>query len=410
MITSLAAATPDTCGAKAATLATLLQHGFFVPEGFVVTFDAYRAAHSTTPEQADPDGCGGWTLPDLLTERVAQELAKLGDPPVAVRSSAAGEDSGEASAAGQYESVLAVRGVRAVLDAIATCRRSATSDRVAGYRTRTRPPEEPGGAPMAVLVQRLVDAEISGVMFTPDQTRSSTRIEAAWGLGPSVADGTLTPDSYEVGAAGRITRITPDKSTRLDRDGAGLIRRPVPESQRRRQVLDDAAITELAAIGHRIADVLGAPQDVEWATADGRIWILQARPITAPLPGLPDGTSGVTATELIGTPGSNGTVTGPAHILRGASDFSRVQPGEVLVCFTTDPAWTPLFRIAAAVVTETGGALSHAAIVAREYALPAVLGVPDATSRIRDGEFVTVDGTAGIVTLRAAPAPAGSDA
>ncbi|MFD2083138.1 pyruvate, water dikinase [Actinopolymorpha cephalotaxi] len=403
VITSLAAATPDTCGAKAATLATLLRHGFPVPDGFVVTFDAYRAARAAAPEQARPDGRGGgggeWTMPDLLAEHVSRKLTELGDPPVAVRSSAANEDGRAASAAGQYETVLAVRGTRAVLDAVATCWRSAGSDRVAGYRGRFHPsyePDEPGGVPMAVLVQRLVEAEMSGVMFTPDRTRTSTRIEAAWGLGPSVADGTLTPDSYEVGATWRITRLTPDKPTRLDRDGAGVARRPVPESQRGRGVLDDPTVAELAAVGHRIADVLGVPQDVEWAIAAGRVWIVQARPITAPLPGLPGGTP--TTSTLAGIPGSLGTATGPARILRGPSDFSRTQPGDVVVCRYTDPAWTPLFRIAAAVVTETGGALSHAAIVAREYAIPAVLGVPDATTRILDGELLTVDGTAGVVT------------
>ncbi|MEU1394019.1 PEP-utilizing enzyme, partial [Nonomuraea sp. NPDC005730] len=104
------------------------------------------------------------------------------------------------------------------------------------------------------------------------------------------------------------------------------------------------------------------------------------------------------AGALVGTPGSRGAVTGTARIVRGPGDFARVLPGDVLVCPFTDPAWTPLLRIAAGVVTETGGVLSHAAIVAREHAIPAVLGVPDVTSRLRDGALVTVDGTAGTVT------------
>ncbi|MGW0232318.1 PEP/pyruvate-binding domain-containing protein [Actinopolymorpha singaporensis] len=400
MIRTLADATPDTCGGKAATLATLLRHGFCVPDGFVVPFEAHRAARSTAPAHTRAEGPDQEVIPPGLAERVAQQLAQMGDPPVAVRSSAAKEDSREASAAGQYATILAVRGTSAVVEAIRTCWRSALSDRVADYWSRSRHPNQPGASPMAVLVQRLVDAEISGVMFTPDHASTSTRIEASWGLGPSVVDGTVVPDTYQVAADGRITRATAQKAVRLDRDLGGIMCRPVRESQRGRPSLDDPAVAEIAAAGKRIAGLLGAPQDVEWAIADGHVWILQARPITAPLPDLPTGTptTTTTASVLTGAPGSPGTATGPARILRSPSDFSRARPGEVLVCRFTDPAWTPLFRIVAAVVTETGGALSHAAIVAREYALPAVLGVPEVTTRVHDGDLVTVDGTTGVVT------------
>lgn len=101
---------------------------------------------------------------------------------------------------------------------------------------------------------------------------------------------------------------------------------------------------------------------------------------------------------LTGTPGSGGTATGTARIVRGPGDFERVRPGDILVCPFTDPAWTPLLRVVAGVVTETGGVLSHAAIVAREQAIPAVLGIPDATSRLNDDTVITIDGTTGTVT------------
>ncbi|MDX3108438.1 PEP-utilizing enzyme, partial [Nonomuraea angiospora] len=106
------------------------------------------------------------------------------------------------------------------------------------------------------------------------------------------------------------------------------------------------------------------------------------------------------AGALAGTPGSRGTATGAARIVRGPGDFARVHPGDILVCPFTDPAWTPLLRIAAGVVTETGGVLSHAAIVARELGIPAVLGVPDATGRLHDDTVITIDGTTGAVTTR----------
>jgi pyruvate,water dikinase len=104
------------------------------------------------------------------------------------------------------------------------------------------------------------------------------------------------------------------------------------------------------------------------------------------------------ATNIAGTPGSPGHATGPARVVHGPDDFARVLPGDVLVCRFTEPAWTALFGVVAAVVTETGGVLSHAAIVAREYGIPAVLAVPSAMTALRDGETVTVDGAAGLVT------------
>lgn len=246
---------------------------------------------------------------------------------------------------------------------------------------------------MAVLVQRHVDAEVSGVMFTTDPVR----IEASWGLGPSVVGGTVTPDSYLVGGdavtGGAVTRTVARKAVRLDRDGDRLVTREVPPADRDRPVLDDPTAIRLAGLGRDLAGLLGGPQDVEWALTGGRIRILQSRPVTA---ALPEPVTGAT-----GAPGSPGTATGPARVVRGPADFARVRPGDVLVCPFTDPAWTPLLRVAAAVVTETGGVLSHAAIVARELGIPAVLGVPGATTTVRDGVPVTVDGTAGTVRQEA---------
>jgi pyruvate,water dikinase len=156
--------------------------------------------------------------------------------------------------------------------------------------------------------------------------------------------------------------------------------------------------SRLAELGRRCADLFGRAQDVEWAVRDGRIWLLQARPITAlGPPSPPDG--GMQAPALVtGTPSSPGRACGPARLVRSVDEFPRVGRGDVLVCRTTDPAWTPLFRLAAAVVTETGGVLSHAAIVAREFGIPAVVGAGGAMTRLTDGRPVTVDGTAGMIS------------
>ncbi|MFT3889869.1 MAG: PEP/pyruvate-binding domain-containing protein [Arachnia sp.] len=386
MITTLRTTSAATGGGKAAALAVLLREGLPVPDGFVVSFAAHRAAHADS----------ALTVTRELHNALAWHLAQLGDPPMAVRSSAANDDTAHGSAAGQYESVLAVQGARAVAEAVRVCWASSASERAADYWTHL---EHQADVPdMAVIVQRLIDADVSGVMFTPAAPGGSTRIEASWGLGPSVVGGTVTPDAYEVASDGSVRCTIGRKTTRLDRDGIGLASRLVPEEQQTRPALDDTTATALATLGRRIADLFGRPQDVEWALAGGKVWILQARPITADLPLLPPTAPIDGEAALSGTPGAHGTVTGTARVLRGPADFPRLRPGDIAVCPYTDPAWTPLFRIAAAVVTETGGALSHAAIVAREHGIPAVLGVPHATARIQDGTLITVNGTEGTVS------------
>ena len=184
--------------------------------------------------------------------------------------------------------------------------------------------------------------------------------------------------------------------SRIDRRGTHLVTSEVPEPDRRRPTLDDATADRLAGLGRRIAGVLGGAQDVEWAVVDGDLWVLQARPTTADLPVRRSST--VSGATLVGTPCSRGTATGTARVVRGPDDFARVRPGDILVCPWTDPSWTPLLHLAAGVVTETGGVLSHAAIVARERRIPAVLGIAGATTTLHDATTITIDGTAGTVT------------
>lgn len=404
MIVPLMEAAADTCGGKAGALGALLRAGLPVPDGFVVSFAAYLAAVQDLDLgrfAGEPDGFAAARqvievspVHAGVIDALGRGLDELGDPPVAVRSSAAHEDTGQASAAGQYESFLAVHGVGEVADAVRACWASLFSPRAIDYR---------GGSSddlvMAVIVQRHLDAEVSGVMFTPADPDDTTEIEASWGLGPSIVGGTVTPDAYRVAENGSVTRTVADKRTRLDRRGTRLVISDVLAGARDRPTIDDAAATRLAKLGKEIAALRGGPQDIEWAIVDGRTWILQARPVTAaPPPPAPASASDTPAAALTGTPGSRGTVTGTARIVRGPGDFARVHPGDILVCPFTDPAWTPLLRIAAGVVTETGGVLSHAAIVAREHAIPAVLGVPNATSRLHDDTIITIDGATGTVT------------
>ncbi|GAA3674938.1 hypothetical protein GCM10022224_044080 [Nonomuraea antimicrobica] len=411
MIVPLLSAATDTCGGKAGALGALLRAGLPVPDGFVVPFAAYRDAvrdldlerFAGEPDRLDAVRRAIEARPvhATLIDALVRALDELGDPPVAVRSSAAHEDTGQASAAGQHDSFLAVRGAGAVTDALRACWASLFTSRAIDYRDDSRRGDRPSDdLAMAVLVQRHLDAEVSGVMFTPADPHDAIRIEASWGLGPSIVGGTVTPDAYLVAEDRSVTRTVAHKRTRLDRRGRQLVTSEVPVHARDRPAIDDATATLLAELGKEIAAVRGGAQDVEWAIADGRTWILQARPVTAAPPAWPSpaGHASAAAPTLTGAPGSRGVVTGPARIVRGPGDFARVHPGDILVCPFTDPAWTPLLRIAAGVITETGGVLSHAAIVAREHGIPAVLGIPNATSRLHDDSTITIDGTTGTVT------------
>ncbi len=327
----LETAGPD-AGPKAETLGRLLRAGFPVPPGFVVLPDT------------DP------------------ALGSLPEGVYAVRSSASTEDTTHGSAAGQHDTFLGI--ARAdVADRIAAVRASLWSARAVAYRNDVP-------ARMAVVVQQHIDAEVSGVMFTGEPTE----IEASWGLGESVVSGRVTPDAFTVTGDGVIERRLGSKAVRIDRGGTTS----VSPANRQRFCLTDDQLLRLRQLG----EAVGLDKDIEFCFAGEQLWLLQARPVTAPLEG---------------AAGSPGQATGPARLVHGPADFGRVHPGDILVCRFTDPAWTPLFGVIAGIVTETGGRLSHAAIVARERRIPAVLGIPAVLSTLSDGRRVVVDGSAGTV-------------
>jgi pyruvate,water dikinase len=356
------------CGGKAATLARLLDAGFLVPPGFVVL---------------DALGTDGWV------REIGTAMRELGAASVAVRSSAPGEDGTEASFAGQLHSALGVSDPAHVVEEVRRAARSGTSPRAVAYAARTG--QEPA-AVVPVIVQALVPAEVAGVMFTrhPVTGAHEVLIEAGRGLGEDVVGGTVTPWAWTV-----------DGRTAIHRAGSPG------------RLLTQAQVLDLAGTGHRLEALFGCPQDIEWAIADGTTWVLQSRPVTT----LTTTTSTATTSDrardnepdtgrvLAGTPASPGTAEGTARFVEGLDDFTRFAAGEVLVCRTTSPAWTPLLARAAAVVTETGGLLAHAAIVAREFGIPAVLAVLGARSVLRDGQHVIVDGSAGTVTTTNTKSP-----
>jgi pyruvate, water dikinase len=264
-------------GGKSAGLGELLAAGVRVPPGFALACAAY-------PGRDQP-------MPASVHDELAARYAELGDggdggdAAVAVRSSAVGEDSIETTFAGQQETVLWVRGADAVCDAVATCWASLYSETAVAYRAQMGDEREPG---MGVAVQRMVDAEVAGVLFTCNPVsgdRSMVAINASWGLGVAVVGGEVTPDDYLVSkVTGEVVRERIGNKAMeygADPTGAGMICREVTAERRDRSCLDRDAIASLVEIARTIERHFGSPQDVEWAFADGELFVLQSRPVTA---------------------------------------------------------------------------------------------------------------------------------
>ena len=263
---------------------------------------------------------------------------------------------------------------------------------------------------LAVIVQRMVDSERSGVMFTTDPTTGEARhlvIEAAFGLGEVVVSGQVEPDTYVVDKAGPrlLSARVGTKAFKLVRGPErGNLRVDLEAEQSSARVLDDAEVLRIAQLGLRITEHYGEPQDVEWAIEDGHDWIVQSRPITT-LDSVNEGAAAsLGATALVsGLPAAPGRASGKVRILRSPADGNQLVDGEVLVAPMTNPDWLPTMRRAAALVTDGGGMTCHAAVVARELRVPCIVGARTATTVLRDGELVTVDGATGQVFEGAAP-------
>lgn len=417
-------------GGKGANLGELTGAGFPVPPGFVVTAPAYTEAMDAAGvrEQLreivagldvdDPDALGGASeqlqalvrsagLPGALRDQVVEAYRRLGDDPlVAVRSSAAGEDSADASFAGMNETYTNVRGADELVARIVDCWASVYGQRVVMYRANKGITAEPA---IAVVVQRMVDSRKSGVAFSADPStgdRSKVVIEGAFGLGEVVVGGLVEPDTYVVAREGlRILSI------RIGHQAFKIVRGPdgrnqrvelSPEAEATHRVLDDDEIRSLASLVVRVEEHYGVPQDIEWAVdADGTLYLVQARPITTlgTVPeAAPEGPAPTPGEVLVsGLGASPGLVAGRVRILLGPEEGKKLANGEILVAPMTNPDWVPTMRRAAALVTDGGGMTCHAAIVSRELGVPAVVGTRTATTRLRDGELVTVDGRSGTV-------------
>ncbi|HEX2675396.1 MAG TPA: phosphoenolpyruvate synthase [Polyangiales bacterium] len=410
-------------GGKAANLGELTFAKLPVPPGFAVTAQAYLAAMEAAGVRAklrevvaalspgDPAQLKAASqelrelvqragVPEALRAEIVRAYRELGGGRVAVRSSATNEDTAAASFAGMNETFTNVEGEADLLDKVLRCWMSVWGERVVSYRASRGVGEEPA---IAVVVQRMVDSETSGVMFCVDPASGNPRhvvIEAAYGLGEMVVSGAVEPDTYLVDKQGpRVVSIRiGDKIEKLVRMPSGVQQRvPVAAEQRTRQVLDERDILALAAFAQRIEAHYGSPQDVEWAIAGGQIFILQSRPITTLAQPSAAQATGEARVLVSGLGAAPGRVSGAVRVLRSIDEASRLQPGEILVAPMTSPDWVPALRRAAALVTDGGGMTCHAAIVSRELQIPCIVGAREATKVLREGDIVTVDATQGVV-------------
>ena len=425
-------------GGKNASIGEMIGHlarlGVQVPSGFATTSHAFRdfLAQNGLGEQIrslldglDVDDVDrlvatgakirelmlATPFPPRLQDEVLGAWTAMGGDSisVAVRSSATAEDLPEASFAGQQETFLNVRGRDALLSCLHEVYASLFNDRAIAYRVHQG--FDHMQVALSVGVQHMVRSDIgaSGVMFTLDTDsgfRDVVFVTSSYGLGETVVQGAVNPDEFYVykpalraGRPAIVRRNLGGKAIKMVYAAAGSKRVDtvdVAPADRNRFSLTDADVAELARQALTIEEHYGCPMDIEWGKDGdtGRIYILQARPETVQSRAgrsiqrytLKKRSTVLSTGRAIGSRIS----TGPARIIRSVKEMSRVQPGDVLVADMTDPDWEPVMKRAAAIVTNRGGRTCHAAIIARELGIAAVVGCGDATQTIREGQPVTV--------------------
>jgi len=321
---------------------------------------------------------------------------------VAVRSSATAEDLPDASFAGQQETYLNTRGAEDVFDAVKKCWASLYGARAIFYRAEQGFEHEKVN--LSAIVQKMVDSEKSGVMFSsqPSTGEAQVVIEAAWGLGESVVSGSVSPDNYVVDRANRslVNKYIATKEIMIIRDPktSKTVTIKVPKEKRDAVVLTDTEVVELAKYAEILEKHYGIPQDIEWGVEKGKIYILQSRPITTinmKKPAASVESSGKVLLSGLGA--APGVATGLVRLIASGKELDKVKKGDIMVTKMTMPDMVPGMKRAGAIVTDEGGMACHAAIVSRELGCPAVVGTKKATSVLKEGMEITVDGGKGKV-------------
>ena len=420
-------------GGKGANLGELVKAGLPVPPGFVVTAQAYllfttesglsqKIVHAMEGINVDDTAALqakarevqemiiGTEMPANIKDEIIKAYEELSRRDsaralfVAVRSSATMEDSEQASFAGMNATFLNVHGKEDLVRKVKECWASLYGARVVFYRAKKEFLDEPV---IAVVVQKMVNSDKAGVMFTANPSNnnmSSLVIEGAFGLGEVVVGGQVSPDYYEVEKNGlkvKDTRVS-HKNFKIIRDEKGRNKSvDLSDKEAEQPVLSDAEVQEIARLGMKIEQHYGSPQDTEWAMEGGKVYMVQSRPITTLIRAadvVADKHDAEESRELIrGLGAGPGRGSGEVRVLASPDKDDGFESGDVLVAEMTTPDWVPLMKKASAIVTDGGGMTCHAAIVSREMGLPCVVGTRNATKILSDKMLVTVDGTHGIV-------------
>ena len=433
----------DVAGGKGANLAEIYNLGVLVPQGFVITAQAYNyfiekaklkdkmisileglnyedtekldkvtaeirslIVNSKIPEEMSEEILEayeqlGTDLSEIGKSSALDILKRSAEPTfVAVRSSATAEDLAEASFAGQQDSFLNIKGNYELLVHVKKCFASLFTSRATYYRHKQGFKHEK--VSLAVVIQKMVDSDKSGVLFSKDPAykKEDITIEAVWGLGEGIVSGKITPDHYVISRDLEILeQKIADKKIVITRDSGGKqIILKLREEKSNAKVLTDYEMRKLTELAIKLEKHYKKPQDIEFAIEGNDIFITQTRPITTMEKRIDESLEN---REVKGTPiltglaASPGIASGKVKIVHNLKDLQKINVGDILVTKMTNPDMVVTMQKSAAIVTDEGGLTAHASIVSREMGIPAIVGTQNATTQFKDGDLITVDGFSG---------------
>lgn len=428
----------NVAGGKGANLAEIYNFKIPVPPGFVVTAQAYDyfiekaglkekikellekinyqdtkqlneittqirdfITDSKIPKNMEEEILESYENLDVkkIGEGTVHEILKSSSEPlfVAVRSSATTEDLAEASFAGQQDSFVNIKGKHELLKHIKKCFASLFTARATYYRHKKGFKHEQ--ASLAVVVQKMVDSDKSGVIFSKDPSHKNNNIiiEAVWGLGEGIVSGKITPDKYIVSPELEILdKKISDKKIAITRDSGGnkeIVK--LREEKSQHQVLKEYEIQKLSELTIKLEKHYQKPQDIEFAIEGEEIYIVQTRPITT-IEKRTEEIKKLQGEEILsGIAASPGIAFGKIKIIENLEELDKIKQGDILVTKMTNPDMVVTMQKSAAIITDQGGLTAHAAIVSREMGIPCIVGTQEATTKLREGEIITVNGSTG---------------
>ncbi|MBX9811675.1 MAG: hypothetical protein K2Y16_08705 [Burkholderiales bacterium] len=414
---------PEACdanrfGPKAANQAALGRAGLPIPGGFCLDAEAYRKQVAalgleesargvfSTQDSARARRCAldmklglldRPIIPEILDPLLAawRDMSARTGALTCVRSSALVEDRYGSSFAGQFESFIGIESESDFVTAVRSCWAALWMTRALRYMATHD--VDPAETAMAVLIQPLVSARVSGGGLSKT-AEGDMLLSATWGLGSAIAQGEVTPDRYVVSKEGKILEIVAGRKDH----SVGCAHRTepatrfVPKALMNKPCLNRKQVLELAGLLRRAEEFMGMPVEIEWAMDDNSFKLVQARPLHMERAQVPDKVW-LHHSRLNGHPAGIGWGEGQARVVNCECELSRVGPGDILVTKVAGPALSQILSRVAGVVAERGGSTSHLASLARERGIPMVLGVHEATQRIPDGARISVDGVAGVV-------------